>query len=304
MIKKILLPGILLLSSLPIYPQEKEIIHSTEHLNFLGSAGNSKILKEKKVPINIFKENVEVLKKRLSVPIESNPFVYYHTEKYFSYDWLPKVIGISKYYFPLFEAKISKYQVPDELKYLAIVESALNPIAVSPAGAKGLWQFMPGTGDNFGLKENEYVDIFLDPVANTDCAMNYLKKLYGRYNNWLLAISAYNCGAGNVDKAIQKAKSSDYWVVRRFLPSETQAYVPTFLALCYVFNFYEQHNVQVPNFKYSFTRDFKPIVVDQDTTLSEIAKKYNMPLNLLLFANPQILSNFVPKGVVVYVFNL
>ena len=162
---------------------------------------------------------------------------------------------------------------------------------------------MPGTGDNFGLKENEYVDIFLDPVANTDCAMNYLKKLYGRYNNWLLAISAYNCGAGNVDKAIQKAKSSDYWVVRRFLPSETQAYVPTFLALCYVFNFYEQHNVQVPNFKYSFTRDFKPIVVDQDTTLSEIAKKYNMPLNLLLFANPQILSNFVPKGVVVYCLN-
>ena len=290
------------LFSLPIKAQEQEpeIKTSTEHLNVLNNTRKAEIFKEKKIPINEFKKNTEILKKQLSVAIESNPLVYSYAQRYISYNWLPKVIGISKYYFSLFEIKAKKYQVPDELKYLAVVESALNPTAVSPAGAKGLWQFMPGTGDNFGLKENEYVDIFLDPVANTDCAMNYLKQLNSRYNNWLLAISAYNCGAGNVDKAIQKANSSDYWVVRRFLPLETQAYIPSFLALCYVFNFYQEHGIEIPNFKYSFMKDFKPIVISEDTNINEISQKYNTPLNILLFANPQLLSNFIPKGSIVY----
>lgn len=143
----------------------------------------------------------------------SNDVTFAYVKKYLSYRWYGKIIGLSSYYFPLFENKLAQYGMPQELKYLAVVESALNPRAGSWAGAKGLFQFMPATGTQFGLGANSYVNTFYDPVANTDCAA-LLKHLYLQFGDWNLAISAYNCGEGNVQKAINKAGSKNYWKVQ------------------------------------------------------------------------------------------
>lgn len=281
----------------PLYLQEYEIKYDTSHLEALESGKKST---NTKLTAQDFKENIKVLKNAFSVPILANNITFYYTKNYLDKKWIAKVIGLSSYYFPLFEEKLQQYGVPDELKYLAVVESALNPRAGSPAGASGLWQFMPGTGGNFGLKANQYINIFYDPVANTDCAMRYLKELYERYNDWFLAISAYNCGAGNVNKAIKRAGTSEYWKVRPFLPKETQAYVPTFLAVCYTFNFYEYHGIEPPIFKYKFS-DFTMVKTEKSMYLKELTKLYNTPENVFRFANPQILTNHIPKGSMIYI---
>lgn len=279
--------------------QEQLLKYQIDHLEGILEGKNS----TKGLTKEDFIKGVKSLKNTFSVDIKANGVSFYYTEKYLSYKWFSKVIGLSAYYFPLFEKKLAQYEMPLELKYLAIVESALNPRAESPAGARGLWQFMPETGQSMGLKENEQINIFFDPVANTDSAVRYLKKLNERFNgDWLLAISAYNCGAGNVDKAIKKAKSTDYWQLRKYLPKETQAYVPAYFAVSYVFHFYADYGIEPPNFKYKFT-DFKMVKTNKGMTLQEITKAYKTPLNVLRFANPQILTDYIPKGSIVYVFN-
>lgn len=279
------------------YGQEPEIKYDTTHLNLIKEEQNSTILPLGKQD---FKENIKALKNTFSVPILANNITYQYTKSYLKKKWIGKVIGLSSYYFPLFEAKLAQYGLPDEIKYLAIVESALNPRAGSPMGASGLWQFMPETGGSFGLKSNKYINIFYDPVANTDCAMRFLQQLYEKFDDWLLAISAYNCGAGNVNKAIKKAKSKEYWKVRPFLPKETQAYVPTFLAVCYTFTYYNQYNIQPPQFKYKFT-DFETIKVEKGILLETLIKQHKTPYNIFKFANPQILSEYIPEGSIIYI---
>ena len=248
--------------------------------------------------LDSYEERFNYLNSYNTLPIVYNSTQKIYVDKYLSYSWFHRLIGLSKYYFPLFERKLNQYGVPDELKYLSIVESSLNPRTTSVVGAKGLWQFMPETGDEMGLSQNDYINTFYDPVANTDSAVRYLKKLYKRYNDWSLAISAYNCGMGNVDKAIRKANSKNYWKVREYLPSETRAYYPSFVAVYYVFNFYKYHNIKPRYFKYSFN-DLSMIKVSENTTLTVLSKTYNK--ELLYFANPQFLTDFVPKGSIVYV---
>ena len=142
------------------------------------------------------------------------------------------VLGRSPLYFDMFEAKLSEYGLPIELKYLAVIESGLRPQVKSRAGALGLWQFMYRTGLYFGLKENSYIDERMDPVKATDAACRYLKKLFGIYGDWNLALAAYNAGPGNVNKAIKRSgDKKTYWEVRPYLPSETQGYVPNFIAV-------------------------------------------------------------------------
>lgn len=155
-----------------------------------------------------------------------------------------KVLGLSELYFPMIEEMLDKFGIPLEMKYLAIVESALNPQANSRAGAKGLWQFMYATGKMYHLNVTSYEDMRFDPYASTIAACRYLKFLHGLYGDWNLALAAYNSGPGNVNKAIRRAGGAkDYWTVRKFLPKETASYVPAFIAVNYMMTYHKEHNI-------------------------------------------------------------
>jgi membrane-bound lytic murein transglycosylase D len=159
-----------------------------------------------------------------------------------------RIIGLSQIYFPLFEEQLDKYNMPLELKYLAVIESALNPIANSRAGAKGLWQFMYGTGKVYGLKVTSYVDDRFDPYKSTIAACEHLQDLYDIYGNWSLALAAYNSGAGNVNKAIRRAGGiKNFWTIYPYLPKETRSYVPAFIAASYLFRA-AQHQTHRPGY--------------------------------------------------------
>ena len=159
-------------------------------------------------------------------------------------DQIEIMLGLSSYYFPMFEEVLDRYNLPLELKYLPVIESALNPKAVSRAGASGLWQFMYNTGRIMGLKTTSFVDERLDPMKSTDAAARYLKSLYEKYNDWHLALAAYNCGPGNVDRAIQRSgNKTSYWEIYSRLPRETRGYVPAYIAATYAMNYYREHNM-------------------------------------------------------------
>jgi lytic transglycosylase catalytic len=237
--------------------------------------------------------------KESKIKIFYTPIVGKNIEKYLKYKWLPKVIGLLMYYKPLFEYKLKEYGLPQELMYLAIVESSLNPTAISPAGAMGLWQFMPATGANYGLKRGYQINSFFDPVQETEAACKYLKYLYDMLGNWNLVLSAYNAGLGNVHKAILRAKTDDYWQVRRFLPAETRAYVPAFHAIKYIGNSLSTFYKSIPTLKYDFSQVSEEYI-SKATTFKEYAKKNKVSLNTLYFMNPHILTETIPAGVVVY----
>lgn len=272
--------------------QEHYIKYDQKYINSLEQSEIDETLS-----LETYKERFEFLNQNTFLSIDYNDITYSYVKKYLSYRWYANIIGLSAYYFPLFEKKLDQYGMPQELKYLAVVESALNPRAGSWAGASGLWQFMPLTGSEYGIRRNDYINIFYDPVGNTDSAVRYLRDLYKQLGDWNLAISAYNCGAGNVRKAIKKAGSKNYWKVRPFLPKETQAYVPSFIAVNYLFNFYKHHNIRPRYFKFNFL-DLKQIRIKEDTTFQQLGKDFDY--NLLRFANPQFITNVVPKGSIVY----
>ena len=273
--------------------QETYIKYNQKYIESLGEDSNI----DETLHLDTYKNRFAFLNQNTYLNIDYNDITYTYVKKYLSYRWYGKIIGLSTYYFPLFESKLNQYGMPLELKYLAVVESALNPRAGSWAGAKGLWQFMPATGAEYGIKQNSYINIFYDPVGNTDSAVRYLKDLYVQLGDWNLAISAYNCGAGNVRKAIKKAGSRNYWKVRPYLPKETQAYVPSFIAVNYLFNFYKEHNIRPQYFKFNFL-DLKVIKVNETTSLDALGKQFNY--EILKFANPQFTSSVVPKGIIVY----
>jgi membrane-bound lytic murein transglycosylase D len=153
------------------------------------------------------------------------------------------MLGRRLTYFPLFEQKLREYGLPSDLKYLSVVESALNPKAVSRVGATGLWQFMPATGSDYGLRTNSAVEERSDPVKSTDAAMRYLRDLFKQYNDWALALAAYNSGPTRVNAAIRRSGSRNFWRLQRFLPEETRNYVPAFIAATYICNYFTLHNI-------------------------------------------------------------
>lgn len=213
--------------------------------------------------------------------------------------WIEDAIGISDYYFPLFENKLKAYGLPEDLKYLALLESGLNPKATSRVGASGLWQFMEGTGQMMGLKSNSYVNLFYCPVANTDSACRYFTRLFNIYGDWKMVLSSYNYGTGNVNKKIKLAKSRNYVDVYPFLPQETRAYVPKLLVIKYLVKYRDIYFNSGKKFKYVFT-DLRQIKIEHQTTIENLANLYHTPQNFIKFANPQLLTNVVPKGTIVY----
>ncbi|TDL99710.1 MAG: lytic transglycosylase [Flavobacteriaceae bacterium] len=211
-----------------------------------------------------------------------------------------KVLGLAEFYFPLFEEIFAKYGVPKELRYLAVVESNLNPVAGSKAGARGLWQFMYATGSMYGLKSTSYVEDRYDPIKSTEAAAKYLKSLYNQSGEWDLALASYNCGYGNVLKAQRSSGKKSYWDIRPWLPKETQGYVPGFIAANYLFEYQAQHNIPVYHPKYKYSQTGIHYVKNQ-VSFTQLSRGLGISVDDLTFLNPQYRVGIIPGGGIYYV---
>lgn len=210
------------------------------------------------------------------------------------------MLALGDYYFPMFEEALDRHGLPLELKYLPVIESALNPIAVSRAGATGLWQFMLRTGRSYGLEVNSLVDERRDPYKSTEAAVKYLKDLYTIYGDWNLVIAAYNCGPGNVNKAIARSGGKrDYWEIYYRLPKETRGYVPAFIAANYIMNHFTDHNI-CPAHTYDNSLTLDTVHVSEQIHLEQISGVLNIPLSEIKRLNPQFKSDRIPGNVKPY----
>lgn len=248
--------------------------------------------------INV-KENFEYVNTISDLTINYNDVINSYISKYSSYQWLPKIYGLLNFYEPLFVSKLRQYGLPEDLKYLAIVESNLNPQAGSWAGASGLWQFMPATGREYGLAKNSKVNLFYDPYLSTDAACRYLVFLYRIFKDWNLVLSAYNSGQGRVLNAMKAAGSRNYWVVRNYLPAETRAYAPSFHAVRYIGKAYALYYNSMPRmvYNYSNVREFQ---TTEETTFRLLAIRRKLDLEKLYFLNPHIVTEIIPRNTFVY----
>ena len=205
------------------------------------------------------------------------------------------MLGAANFYNPIFEEALERYGLPLELKYLPVIESALRPSATSRAGAAGLWQFMIGTGKRYGLEVNTLVDERRDPIKSSEAAAHYLSDLYDMFGDWSLAIAAYNCGEGNVQKAITRSggqEGSDFWSVYNRLPRETRGYVPAFIAANYIMNYYCEHGI-VPH-DATLPLESDTVVVAHEVSFAQIASKCHVSVDELRAINPQYRKDIVP----------
>jgi membrane-bound lytic murein transglycosylase D len=213
------------------------------------------------------------------------------------------MLSAGNFYIPIFEEALGAYNLPLELKYLPVIESAFNPSAVSRAGAAGLWQFMLETGKIYGLESNSLVDERLDPIKSTWAAARYLKELYTIYGDWNLVIAAYNCGPGNINKAIHRAGGeSDYWKIYSYLPKETQGYVPAFIAANYVMNYYCNHNICPMETNIPAHTD--TIQVSRRLHLKQVAEVCGVSMEQLRSLNPQYKHDILPGNAKPYTLRL
>ncbi|MFN7045333.1 MAG: LysM peptidoglycan-binding domain-containing protein [Flavobacterium sp.] len=247
--------------------------------------------------------STELLKKRLAKMDAKSPFnIEYHpalenTIKAFLKNRpkaFERLMAISEYYFPMFEEHLAKYNIPLELKYLAIVESALNPRAKSRVGASGLWQFMYPTGKQYNLEVTSYVDERYDPLKATEAACQYLSSLYGIFGDWSMVLAAYNCGPGNVSKAIRRSGGSqNYWNIRKNLPKETANYVPAFLATFYIYEFKKEHGIMPKKAPLTYF-ETDTIMVKKQMSFKHISELLDIPVEQLEFLNPIYKLKVIP----------
>ncbi len=208
---------------------------------------------------------------------------------------LAKIIGLSELYFPLIEEKLDKYNLPFELKYLAIVESALDPKAISSSEAVGLWQFKLNTSRMFDLKVNSYIDERCDPYLSTEAACSYLQYLYRIFNDWQLVLAAYNGGPGEVKKAIERSGGkTNFWEILPYLPEQTKNYVPAFIAVNYVMNYHNNHNIGAIHPKY-INIDIDSLQIKRAVSFKRISDILDIPVAALEFLNPIYKRNYIPK---------
>ncbi len=202
------------------------------------------------------------------------------------------LLGAANFYMPIFEEALEAYGVPLELKYLPVIESALNPKATSPVGAAGLWQFMPGTGKQYGLEVSTLVDERRDPIKSSYAAAKFLRDLYNIFGDWSTVIASYNCGPGNVQKAMRRAGgTSDYWKIYPYLPKETRGYVPAFIAANYVMEFYCDHGICPLRTKLPAVSD--TVMVSKQIHFSQISAKCGISVEELRNLNPQYRKDIV-----------
>ncbi|MGE5943819.1 MAG: LysM peptidoglycan-binding domain-containing protein [Flavobacteriales bacterium] len=248
------------------------------------------------LPTDTLKARLKELDARTPFNVEYNPALESVIKSYLKNrrETLQKLITLSAYYFPMFERELDNYNIPLEIKYLAVVESALKPRAKSRVGATGLWQFMYSTGILYGLDVSSYVDERSDPIKSTEAAAKYLAKLYEIFGDWDLALAAYNSGPGNVTKAIRRSGGyQNYWNIRHNLPRETAGYLPAFLANMYIFEYAEQHGFKKmkPEFAYVETDTIR---VKQMITLDQVSEVTDVDIEELQFLNPSYKLDVIP----------
>jgi len=239
---------------------------------------------------SIYQERVEKLDKTTPIELQFNQDVLSYIKFYVTRrrTYTKTAMGRSAYYFPLFEEELDKHQMPLELKYLPVIESALNPTARSRAGAVGLWQFMYRTGKKYGLRVNSTVDERRDPFLSTKAACLHLKYLYELYHDWALVLAAYNAGQGNVNKAIRRAGGGKktYWQVRRFLPRETRSYVPSFIAVIYAMHYSEEHKIDSSPFILDDKLQVDTVQVSSSLALKNASNYLQIPEKQMQYLNP------------------
>ena len=248
---------------------------------------------------SIITKRIEHLNLHTTMELSYNAVVARYIELYSSKkrELTSKMMGLSKIYFPMFEEMLDKYDMPLEIKYLAMVESALNPTATSRAGAKGLWQFMYTTGKMYGLEVTSVIDDRCDPYKATDAACRYLKDLYKIFGNWELAMAAYNCGPGNVNKAIRRSGGkTNYWQLWSYLPPETRGYVPAFIAVVYVMNYAKEYGIS-PLEPSIYHCEIDTVTVKQPLAFDQISEMLGIHYELLTFLNPPYKKGIIPASI-------
>ncbi|SIS38343.1 membrane-bound lytic murein transglycosylase D [Zobellia uliginosa] len=248
------------------------------------------------LPTDTLKARLERLNQKTPFNIAYNPSLE-NVIKSFLFrkrDLMERMLTVSQFYFPLFEQELDNYDIPLEMKYLSIVESALNPRARSRVGATGLWQFMYGTGKQYNLNVNSFVDERSDPIKSTTAACQFLAKLYDIYGDWDLALAAYNSGPGNVNKAIRRSGGyKNYWNIRRYLPRETAGYVPAFLATMYLFEYAEEHGLKGQQVERAYF-ETDTVHVKSLITFDQIAELTGVGKEELIVLNPSYKLNVIP----------
>lgn len=320
MLKKTILCGLLLSSSIVLKAQYSDNDTQAQSSQEVVENYDEQVIEMAKtlesINYNCQNEDSEVIKFEDSVYINRlytlpstmemvfNPTVKSFIEMYARrYKQVGYMLGESTYLFPIFEEALVREGVPLELKYLPVIESALNPTAKSRAGAMGLWQFMPATARMFDLEINNLVDERCDPLKSTDAAARYLKHLYNIYGDWTLVIAAYNCGPGNVNKAIRRSGGqTDYWAIYPYLPKETRSYVPIFIAATYIMNYYDQHNICPQISTRPATMD--SLFVDKNMHFQQISSVLGLPIEDIRKYNPQFKNDIIPGDSKKYAINL
>ena len=290
-------------TSLPLsYPQADSLpwdcelpIFFDEALAYLDTTECTSDTIIAELPDSIYKQRLQALPFIIEVPY--NEVVRRYILRYVKHSprQLASLQRKAQYYFPIFEDILAKHQLPFELCYLPVIESALNPQAHSPVGAAGLWQFMPATGKKYGLEINSLIDERMDPIRSTEAACKFLKALYNVFGDWNLVIAAYNCGPGNVNKAIHRAGGKrDFWSIYPFLPRETRGYLPIFIAASYAMNYAELHGICPAALEMTMVTD--TIVTTQRQHFKQIAANLDISIAELRRLNPQYAHDIIPGG--------
>jgi membrane-bound lytic murein transglycosylase D len=265
---------------------------------FDSKSGNSVAHKTNVLHVDdsIIKKRLLELNRTTPLDLDYNPYVkrYINTYLYKRSSQMERMMGLAEYYYPMFEEILDKYDIPLELKHLAIVESALNPRAKSRVGASGLWQFMYATGKQYGLHVSSYVDERYDPFLETEAAAKYMRNLYKMFGDWNLVLAAYNSGPGNVKKAIRRSGGHrNFWYIRPYLPRETRGYVPAFIAVNYAMHYAEEHNLKAISPKISYYQT-DTVMVKSKISFKQISDQLDISCTELEFLNPSYKHKIIP----------
>ncbi|MBQ2103694.1 MAG: transglycosylase SLT domain-containing protein [Bacteroidales bacterium] len=254
------------------------------------------------VPDSVLVQRLEKMNSFISLPFNETVknYMILYSEK--SREKMEHILGVSNYYMPIFEEILDRYGLPLELKYMAIIESAMNPLARSRARATGMWQFMYNTAKSYNLKITSYVDERLDIEKAADAAARYLQDAYNTFGDWALAICSYNCGSGNVNKAIQRSGKRDFWSIYPYLPRETRGYVPAFVGAMYAMTYYKEYGL-VPE-PVALPHYTDTIMVNKNLHFKQINELTGIPVETLRELNPQYTHDIVPGNEGPYVLKI